>query len=213
MTEEKLSEDEKLQKKTKELDELCNALSDEIKERGVSNRRALVEQRKAYRQQQDDAEWRLRELQKDARDTASKVSIDDERNPDGTFKPGHSHLITTQTAKDLQRKSVIARKAKKVENARAALLKEVRAVAPPDYDIETWEDAWGLFTGIIASRGIDQHTKLRDAIKAYHALGKATDAFPDKTPLSVRDGQQSVSGDPDMVLQLLMEARASKDAE
>jgi hypothetical protein len=110
-------------------------------------------------------------------------------------------------------KSVASRKAKKVQRARDALLEEAKAVCPADYAVETWEDAWGLFTGTLVEDGLDEDRSLRARVAVYKAIGKATDAFPDKTPLSIREGDKAISGSVDEVYALLLQAREAKERE
>lgn len=135
------------------------------------------------------------------------------RDASGQFAPGGNHVITMSNAKEMQARGVPIKKAKKVERQREALLREVQAVAPPGFEIDTWEDAWGFMGGLITSRGIDTHVKLRDAIKAFHAIGKATDAFPDKTRMTVHGEGGSLTGPIDVMYKLLMEARRAKSEE
>jgi len=135
------------------------------------------------------------------------------RDASGQFAKGGTHVITMSNAKEMQARGVPIRKANKVLRQREALLREVQAVAPPDYSIETWEDAWGFMGGLITSRGVDTHSKLADAVKVFHAIGKATDAFPDKTRMTVHGEGGSLTGPIDEVYKLLMEARRAKEDE
>ena len=153
----------------------------------------------------EDVQWR----EESPEGSNAKLS----RKADGTFAEGGNHVITMSNAKEMQARGVPIKKAKKVTRQREALLREVQAVAPPDFEINTWEDAWGFMGGLITSRGVDTHSKLADAVKVFHAIGKATDAFPDKTPLSIREGNKAISGSPDEVYALLMEARRAKENE
>ena len=138
---------------------------------------------------------------------------DPDRNPDGTFKVGCSQAITKQTAKELQRRSVISRRANKVTKTRDVLLKEVQAIASPDDNIETWEDAWAFMAGVLVSRGTHLDAKLADAVKVFNAIGKAVDAFPDKVRMTVQGEGGVLTGSPEEVYHLLMQAKENKERE
>lgn len=138
---------------------------------------------------------------------------DEERNPDGTYKAGNLTAITPLNAKALQVKSVQSRLAKKTQRNREALLQEAKAACPPDYTVETWEDAFGLFTGSLVEDGLDKDRALRARVAVYKAVGKAVDAFPDKARLTVEGEGGKLVGPVDEMLALLMEARKAKEDE
>lgn len=147
------------------------------------------------------------------------TDVDPTRNVDGTFKEGYKpkgsqpYAITKENAREYQRRSVIARIANQTQAARDALLREAQAACPPDYTIDTWEDAFGLFTGALVQGGLDEDQKLHARVAVFNAIAKATDAFPDKIPLSVKDGDQAISGSPEEVYNLLMQAKEAKERD
>ncbi len=145
----------------------------------------------------------------------ASMESDPDRRDDGTFKKGHSlrepYAITTDTAKEMQKKSVRSRLANQQRENERQLQAAIQAIATED--IEDAEGAVGYIVAqqavLAASPDLSPHSSTRAAAFVLKETGRGQE---DKR-LTVRQGDQSISGGEDTVLGLLQEARRAKQDE
>ena len=135
---------------------------------------------------------------------------DPDRNPDGTFKVGHNHAITTQSSKEMQKKSVVSRLANQQQENERQLQAAIQAIATEDIDDP--EQAVGYIVAqqavLAASPDLSPHSSTRAASFVLKETGRGQE---DKR-LTVKIGDDAISGSEETVVRMLQEAREQAEA-